>query len=110
MDEQTVYPRFLRRVQAGLVDSFIFFIVILTWWMILPFLEHYPVWIKLAYPAIIWLLLDPILVSLTGGTPGHHLRKISILSVKEGRLGILRSVLRSLLKAATGCGGHLSLC
>jgi hypothetical protein len=78
MDDHNVYPRLLRRVQALLIDSFIFLFVILTWWLSLPFLQHYPAWVKLLYPTIAWLILDPILVSFTGGTPGHHMRNIVI--------------------------------
>ncbi|MCG7873641.1 MAG: RDD family protein [Candidatus Thiodiazotropha lotti] len=103
MEEPTKYPRLLRRVQALLIDSLIFFLIIFSWWMAFPLLEEQPTWIRLIYPACAWLIIDPVLVSFTGGTPGHHLRHIMVLKHSgNAKLGILQSLIRSLLKAVTG--------
>ncbi|MBT2971015.1 MAG: hypothetical protein B6D72_16915 [gamma proteobacterium symbiont of Ctena orbiculata] len=77
--------------------------VVLLWWLMLPYLANYSPWIKLAFPAMAWTTLDPILVSTTGGTPGHHLRGITVQRSDAAlRLGIARSLLRALIKSLTG--------
>ncbi|MEJ2622031.1 MAG: RDD family protein [Candidatus Thiodiazotropha sp.] len=103
MDDQTNYPRLLRRVQALLIDSLLFFLIIFTWWMTFPLVENQPTWIRVILPVTGWLIVDPILVSLTGGTPGHHLRQIAVFKSRQRvQLGLLQSLVRSLLKLMTG--------
>jgi uncharacterized RDD family membrane protein YckC len=103
MDDQTSYPRLLRRVQALLIDSLLFFLVIFAWWVTFPLVENQPIWIRVMLPVTGWLIIDPILVSLTGGTPGHHMRQIVVFkSSQRERLGLLQSLIRSLLKLITG--------
>ncbi|MES9993984.1 MAG: RDD family protein [Candidatus Thiodiazotropha sp.] len=102
MEVEIEYPRLLRRVQAVLIDSVIFILVIFLWWAILPFLENHSAVIKLAFPLIAWTTLDPVLVATTGGTPGHHLRGIAVQTANTGhRLGIVRSLIRALIKLVT---------
>ncbi|MFC1363730.1 MAG: RDD family protein [gamma proteobacterium symbiont of Ctena orbiculata] len=103
MDVDTEYPRLLRRVQAVLIDSVVLMVVMLAWWLLLPLLESYSAVVKLAFPVLAWTTLDPALVSTTGGTPGHHLRGITVQTANSGlRLGIVRSFVRALVKGFTG--------
>jgi hypothetical protein len=77
--------------------------IIFSWWLSFPLVENQPTWVRLILPVTGWLIIDPILVSLTGGTPGHHLRQIMVFkSSQRARLGLLQSLIRSLLKLITG--------
>ncbi len=103
MDSTRTYPRLLRRVRAVLIDSVIAIFVIFSWWMLLPFFEGHSVAAKLAYPLIAWLVLDPILVSRIGSTPGHYIMGLVVQNNKTSEnIGLLRAILRSLLRTLTG--------
>ena len=97
------YPRLIRRVRAVLIDSMLAILIVFTWWLSLPLLGSYPVAVRVAYPIVAWLILDPMLVSLVGASPGHYLMKLSVQSASSGRrIGILRAITRSLIKMLTG--------
>ncbi len=103
MDSIREYPRLIRRVRAVLIDSAIAIFVIYSWWMMLPLLEGYPVVIRLAYPIIVWVILDPILVSSAGYTPGHYAMGLRVQDAKTvNNIGLLRAILRSLFRTLTG--------
>jgi len=103
MDDAQTYPRLLRRVQAVLVDSLIFLFVIVAWWYALPLLSSLPPGVRIAIPIFAWILLDPVLVTFTGGSPGHHLRGLVVLSEADGApLNLVRSLIRALVKSLTG--------
>jgi len=103
MDPAAIYPRLLRRVRATLTDWVIAVLVIACWFFILPFLTGFAGQLKVALLVVVWLVLDPLLVSQTGGTPGHHLMNLRIQHKDSGEnLGILRAILRSLSKIVTG--------
>jgi len=103
MDDAQTYPRLLRRVQAVLVDSLILFFIILAWWYALPLLGSLPPGVRIAIPILAWILLDPLLVTFTGGSPGHHLRGLVVLSAADGGpLNLIRSLIRALVKSLTG--------
>ena len=84
MDTVAIYPRLLRRVRATLTDWVIAVLVIACWFFILPFLTDFPGQLKVALLAVSWLVLDPVLVSQTGGTPGHHLMNLRIQHKDSG--------------------------
>ena len=61
----------------------------------------------LAYPVLAVVLVDPVMVSIRGASPGHHLMRITIQDAKTGKnIGLLRALLRSVLR---GVFGWLSL-
>ena len=57
----------------------------------------------LVYPVIAILLVDPVMVSMTGASPGHRILGISIQDAKTGnRIGLLRAIFRSLMRGTLG--------
>ena len=57
----------------------------------------------LAYPVLAVVLIDPVLVSLRGASPGHQLMGITIQDAKTGKnIGLLRASLRSVLRGVLG--------
>jgi len=98
------YPRLLRRVRAVLIDTVLIYVVaILFWLMLLPLLDRFSTPVRLAYPILALLALEPLMVSLTGGSPGHHLMGIAIHDSHTGsRIGVIRALVRFILRTLFG--------
>ena len=81
--------------------------IILSWWLMLPLMDGWLRPFVFAYPVVAIVLLDPVMVSLRGASPGHHLMGITIQDAKTGKnIGLLRALLRSVFR---GVFGWLSL-
>ena len=99
-----VYPRLLRRIRAVLIDSVLIYIVaILFWLLLLPILDAFPTPVRIAYPILVFLALEPCMVAFTGGSPGHHLMGLAITDSRSGsRIGVVRALLRFILRTLLG--------
>ena len=98
-----MYPRLIRRVQGLLIDSVIVCIVLIVSLSIAGLLklsnDNYAVFI--AFLPLVFL--EPILVSVTGGTVGHHIIGLRVRKVSEDRnINIFVAVIRSILKFFVG--------
>ncbi|MCP4271564.1 MAG: RDD family protein [Gammaproteobacteria bacterium] len=103
MESIRIYSRLVRRIRAVLIDSAIAILVLYSWWMTLPLFDDHSTFIKLAYPFIIWVVLDPIMVSRAGYTPGHYVMGLMVQDAGTAKnIGLLRAILRSLLRTLTG--------
>ncbi len=103
LPSQAIYPRLLRRIRAILIDSVILMSILFLWWITLPLFVDMPPTIKIGPLMILLFILDPLMVSITGGTPGHHLMGIRIQSAGSGNsINIVRAILRTVLKALLG--------
>ena len=96
------YPRLIRRIQALLIDSLLLSVCALG---TLVAVSHFG--ITGAYAALcsglVVFLLEPVLVSSTGGTIGHHLRGLRVIHPQSGkRLNVLSATFRFLFKALLG--------
>lgn len=98
-----MYPRLLRRVRAALIDSVIFGVLFLVWVFGLGLVENAHAAVKIAPLVGGLLVLEPGLVSWTGGTLGHHLMKLRIRDAVEDRnIGFARAAIRALIRASLG--------
>lgn len=98
-----VFPRLLRRVRASLIDSVIYILVVVLWWIVLPYLQVLPGGARIALPLVVWLILDSVMVTTTGGTIGHHLMNIKIVDARTlDCIGLFRAMVRSFLKTILG--------
>ena len=96
------YPRLYRRIQAAIIDSTIFLVILLGAGMILAPIEIHGGF-KFGGVAILLFILEPGLVSITGGTIGHHLRGLRIQDHWYGtNLNIFRATIRFLVKFLLG--------
>jgi uncharacterized RDD family membrane protein YckC len=102
MDATTRYPRLIRRVQAVLIDGVI--IPVLAIFVVMVVGSDGYAGSYAAFAAVLAVfLLEPFLVTATGGTIGHHLRGIRVLDSKTmSGLGILRATLRFIVKTIFG--------
>ncbi len=96
------YPRLLRRVQAALIDSLIMPVILLIAIYIFGSTGVTNIFLK-AIILIPIIIIEPIFISFTGGTIGHHILKLKVRRVdtdKKINFGI--SCIRFLLKLFLG--------
>lgn len=97
------YPRFIRRVKAALIDSFIIAMLVVFGVAALAESESVPSYFEIFIILLPVFIIEPLLVALTGGSPGHHLFNIKIREKSEDKkLSIRKSVVRFFLKAFLG--------
>lgn len=102
-----LYPRLIRRVQALVIDSVIFLFLIVTLFLLMTTFENSPQWLRVMFVLLPIFILEPGLVSLTGGTIGHHLIKLRVQNADNGRnINIVLATFRFIVKTAFG---YLSL-
>jgi uncharacterized RDD family membrane protein YckC len=97
------YPRLLRRVRAALIDSVVFASIIIGWFYSFELLENTHAAIKVGLLVVAYLIVEPALVSLTGGTIGHHLMGLRVRDAGvDERIGFIRATLRGLTRSLLG--------
>jgi uncharacterized RDD family membrane protein YckC len=97
------YPNFNRRVKAALVDSLIFALLTVSIVPILAGINSIPDWLRIILILSPFFILEPVLVSYTGGSPGHHLFKIRIRDIgSDTNISILSATVRFLFKILLG--------
>ncbi len=99
----TIYPRLIRRVQACIIDSFIFVFVLVGLFLLVTTFAFEPVWVRITVVMVPVLFFEPVLVSCTGGTIGHHLLKLKVQDVSNSRnINIFFAFIRFILKTLLG--------
>ena len=97
------YPRLIRRVQACIIDSFIFAFILVGLFLMVTTFAVEPVWVRIAVVLVPVLIFEPMLVSCTGGTIGHHLLKLKVQDVSNTKnINIFFAFIRFVLKTILG--------
>jgi uncharacterized RDD family membrane protein YckC len=97
------YPRLVRRVRAYLIDQLVMLAVFALWLFLLPWMDGFTPTQKIFALVAAMLLAEPCLVSLTGGTIGHHLMCLRIRDARSDRnLGLVRAAVRAVLRLMLG--------
>lgn len=102
MNIDKAYPRFLRRLQAVAIDSIILAVIFMSMLLVAA---HFGVTGRDAVilTAVIVVLWEPCWVSITGGSIGHHLIGLKVVSSVTGdSLNIFASLLRFISKMLLG--------
>lgn len=98
---ESAYARLSRRLQAVVIDS-----VIRTLLMVAPLVAAVSVstdHVDRVLGVAVWILYEPLLVSLTGGTIGHWRTDLRVVdSRSHGNIGFAKAVLRAAVKAVLG--------
>lgn len=98
-----VFPRLLRRIRASMIDSVVYILIFALWFYTLPYLQNFPGPARIALPIMLWLILDTLLVSTTGGTIGHHLMNIKVVDSRSlNHIGLFRATCRNILRIFLG--------
>ena len=97
------YPSFFKRIIAMSIDSTIIAITFLTLIAFVSEFEINNIYIKVGALILPFIILEPVLISLTSGTIGHHLLKIRVLNNKTNKnLNLFLSILRFIVKMFFG--------
>lgn len=103
-DGQVYYARFSRRVFGLCIDFFLWFFVIMA---IMVFIGQFTSESASQGMIYVWMagfvLYEPILLPLTGGTVGHRLMNLRVSRDRDGQnVGFLSAFVRVFLKGALG--------
>jgi uncharacterized RDD family membrane protein YckC len=99
-----LYARFSRRLRAIVIDWAIAMAVLFGAVLLAVSVESDHFSRALGFLVIATLLLyEPVLVSFTGGTPGHHLTNLRVVDDRSGgNVSFLKACARLVLKAVLG--------
>lgn len=99
---KTYFANYSRRIQAALLDSIIlviFFVVLI----VLASNVELSQWMKVILFVFVGLLFEPLLVSMTGASFGHHYKGLRVEKDIDGRnLNIFEALFRFLIKSVLG--------
>ncbi len=97
------FARFTRRVQAVLVDLIIFMLIFAGSLILAVSLKSDNVARILGFTVIAtWILYEPILVSMAGGTLGHWFYNLRVVDDGGGNIGFAKAVIRVVIKTVLG--------
>ncbi|MEO5559928.1 MAG: RDD family protein [Dokdonella sp.] len=97
------YPRLLRRLQGVSIDSFLVPLAAMATLVAVTYAGVESTWIKVFCPLLVVLVLEPIAVSATGGTIGHHMMGLRIRKERvDERISILAAIVRLVVKTIFG--------
>jgi uncharacterized RDD family membrane protein YckC len=109
-DAPAAYAKFPRRLRALVVDAAVVSLSFLAVALALPALPDAvgpTVWIA---AVLAWLLYEPVLVSRTGGTLGHHVMNLRVQDEGAAEpIGFWRAFLRAWSKGLLGIGSFVAM-
>ena len=97
--EGAIYPRLLRRVRAVLIDEVIPLGGLAGWWLSIGITEDGDLALKVGALVLVFFILDPLLVALTGGTVGHHVMGMKVRAAnRNAKVSLLAATFRALVR------------
>lgn len=101
--EPTGYPKTIRRVQSAMIDGIIIPVTAIAAMVLMGYAGLGDGHIKVAVACFIVLLLEPVAVSVTGGTIGHHLVGLRVRRTESDKnLNLLLALIRFVVKTILG--------
>ncbi len=101
--DEHAYARFTRRVQGVLIDSIIFMLILAGSLIIAVSFASDSVGRILGITVVVtWLLYEPVLVSMTGGTIGHYVCNLRVVDDRGGNVNFLKAIVRVAIKSLLG--------
>lgn len=109
--DKPAYVRFARRLQGLMIDSIILTSTIPIALIIAVAFESQNVSRFLGLTiVIIWLLYEPLMVSITGSTIGHYVCNLRVVDNRTGgNISFGKAVVRMVIKAVLGLFSFLSM-
>lgn len=100
--EPIYYPRLIKRIQAIFIDSFIIVAGVYAIVFLVPWTPQFPPLRGLLLVAVI-IVSEPLLVTLTGGSIGHHVIGIRVTRLSgTGNINFFASIIRFIIKTLLG--------
>lgn len=101
-DNKIRYPRLSRRIQAILLDSFVVPVSALGALILVSQFTEQGIYSAIAACLVIFIL-EPLLVSTTGGSLGHHVFGIRVINKNHGgNINIFSALIRFIAKIILG--------
>lgn len=101
-NEYVFYARIWPRMKAILIDGFVLAMIFVSAALVGANVTGSGAAAFLVWFAF-WVLYDPLMVSRTGGTIGHHLQNLKVVSDRTGRNpSFLTAFIRNLTKGVLG--------
>jgi uncharacterized RDD family membrane protein YckC len=98
------YPGLIERIKAALIDAVFLILLMYLASILFSYFENTPNTARIGAFVFIFLLYDPFLTSMTGGTIGHKFNSLRVTREKdlEKNVQFPFAIIRFLLKAALG--------
>jgi uncharacterized RDD family membrane protein YckC len=97
------YPRLLRRLQGVFIDGVVIPLAAIGTLVALTYAGVENVWVKVLCPLLVIFLLEPVAVSATGGSIGHHIIGLRVRKEQsDERITLLAAVVRFVVKTFFG--------
>lgn len=97
------YPRLLRRLQGVFIDGIVIPLAAVGTLVALTYAGVESTWIKVLCPLAVIFLLDPVAVSATGGSVGHHAVGLRVRKERTNeRINLFAAVVRLIVKTLFG--------
>jgi len=105
------YARFSRRVRGLAIDWIVFSLLLAGSLFLATALRSDSVGRYIGFSAIaVFLLYEPVLVSLTGGTIGHYLSNLRVVDDRtKGNVSLLKAFARFVIKSLLGWYSFISM-
>lgn len=105
------YARFSRRLRGLAIDWIVFLLVLVGALVLATAMQSNSIGRYLGFSAIvIFLLYEPVLVSLTGGTIGHYVSNLRVVDDRtKGNVGFLKALARFAIKSLLGWYSFISM-
>jgi uncharacterized RDD family membrane protein YckC len=106
-----LYARFSRRLRGLFIDWMLSLVVILAALMIASSLRNDDVSRALGGAVVLIILLyEPVMVSMTGGTIGHHLTNMRVVDdAHGGNVSFLKACARFVIKSVVGIYSFIAM-
>lgn len=99
---KTYFANYSRRIQAALLDGIIL-VIFFVGLIVLASNVELSQWMKVSLFVFVGLLFEPLLVSMTGASLGHHYKGLRVEKDGDGRnLNIFEALFRFLIKSVLG--------
>lgn len=97
------YPPVLLRAKAAIIDVIIMIVMMLAVSDIFSNMENVPNYYKMIAFVGIYLLYDPLFISLKGATIGHQICKIKVQRLDNGKnINLIQAIIRFVMKSILG--------
>jgi uncharacterized RDD family membrane protein YckC len=106
-----IYPRFSRRVRGMMIDSILVMMLMVVALVVATAFESNHTGRILGFSFVaIWLLYEPVSVSVWGSTAGHYFSNLRVVDDRSGgNINFAKAVLRVLIKSALGWASFISM-
>jgi uncharacterized RDD family membrane protein YckC len=105
---ELLYPRVLRRVQGALIDGLVIPVAAVGAIVALGYAGIGSGYLKGMVALFLILLLEPLAVSFTGGSIGHHVVGMRVRRIsRDEKIGILSALVRFVVKTLAGLPAFL---